>query len=202
MKGIIALFLCVFSISLAAQKLKTVSGNYDFLKDQTEINVVLTFDNVLITTDNLNEEQFLASHKKTFLSKEDKTEADWQSWSEGWKNYKANSFADEFLNGLAKTKKIKFGKDLNTKYTLVVDAKWFYPGWYGGFVFQPAKVSADLKFVETGSPSNIMLEIAADKIEGSGSGKKEDLAMEYGRISKAYEKLGKTLFKQLNVSVR
>lgn len=200
MKTFITVLLLIFTVNANAQ-VKEVAGNWDFLKGQTEMNVVLTYDNVKITTDNLSEEQFIANHRKTFTAK-GKSEADWAAWQQGWESFKAGAFADDFLSGLSKSRKMKFGKDLHSKYTMFVDAVWFYPGWTGGFVFQPAKVSTTIKFVETENPSNILLELSADKIEGAGSGKKEELAMEHGRIGQAYEKLGKTLVKYIDQKLK
>lgn len=201
MKKAFALMALLLTFLVNAQ-LKTVSGNYDFLKEGEEVNVVLKFDDVRITTDNFTEEQFIDSHRKTFLAREAKTQTDWDTWKEGWDHYKSEVFADDFLSGLSKSKKVKFGKNLETKYTLVVDTKWFYPGWSGGFIFQPAKISADLQFVETANPANVMLELKADKLQGAGSGKKEELAMEYNRIGQAYEKMGKILVRLLNAKVK
>ncbi|WP_259112749.1 hypothetical protein [Chryseobacterium sp. JUb7] len=103
-------------------------------------------------------------------------------------------FSDKLVDGLNKSKKIKFSKNADAKYTLMVEPQWMYAGW-SGFVMQPGKLSADMSFVETANPSHVLAKIKGDKIEGTGS--KVDYSMEYGRISAAYEKTGKELGKEI-----
>lgn len=67
-------------------------------------------------------------------------------------------------------------------------------------MMQPGKLSADLSFVETANPSNVLATVEADKIEGIGS--KVDYGMEYGRISAAYEKTGKELGKEIKKALQ
>ncbi len=59
----------VISTFAMAQKMKIVSGNFDFLKDQTEVNVELIFDkNVIFQAENLTEVQYLENRKNDVLA--------------------------------------------------------------------------------------------------------------------------------------
>ncbi|MCQ9640635.1 hypothetical protein MP478_14705 [Chryseobacterium sp. WG14] len=125
----------------------------------------------------------------------------WKEWSGNWNEHRESVFIQRFIEGLnAKSKKIKFGKDLKTKYTLLVETKWVYPGWSGGMIMQPAKLSTVVTFVETENPAKVIAKIQTDKIEGVGS--KVDYGMEYGRISAAYEKTGKELAKEIKKTLK
>ena len=100
-----------------------------------------------------------------------------------------------------KSKKEFFRNDVKAKYTLIIDAKWIYAGWYGGMIgSQEAKLTADLTFVETADPSKVIMKLQADKIQGKQMNK--DFNWEYGRIAAAYEVTGKKLGKEIKNAVK
>jgi len=61
-------------------------------------------------------------------------------------------------------------------------------------------LSADITIVETANPSNVLVTMKGDKIEGVGS--KVDYGMEYGRLSAAYEKTGKEIGKEIKKALK
>lgn len=190
--------MAIATTAFAQSQINFESGNFDFLKDQTEVNVQFKFENPLFQADNYTEAQYLERRKTETLAK--KGEEAWKEWNEEWKKHKESVFLDKFIDGLnAKAKKIKFTKGATTKYTLIIETKWVYAGWTG-FVTQPAKLSSELIFVETENPSKVMAKIQGNKIEGTGS--KVDYGMEYGRISAAYEKTGKELGKAIKSALK
>jgi len=192
MKKLFLLLFAAIATMNFAQNLTVTSGNLDFLKDQTEINVKFIDGEPLFQAENYTEAQYLERRKTETLAK--KGEAAWEKWISAWKQHSESIFSDKFVEGLNKSKKIKFSKNVDTKYTLMVEPQWMYAGW-SGFITQPGKLSADMSFVETANPSHVLAEIKGDKIEGTGS--KVDYGMEYGRISAAYEKTGKELEKEI-----
>ncbi len=197
-KLFVMFFMAIVMTAFAQSKINFESGNFNFLKGQTEVNVQFNFDNAAFQVENFTEEQYLERRKKETLEK--KGEASWQSWIAEWKNHRGSVFFDKFIDGLnSKVKNIKFGKDLNTKYTLIINTKWIYAGW-SGFVMQPGKLSSEISIVETDNPSKILVKIQTDKIEGVGS--KVNYHMEYGRISAAYEKTGKELSKEIKNALK
>ncbi|PWN66972.1 hypothetical protein C1631_019860 [Chryseobacterium phosphatilyticum] len=198
-KLLLLLLITVVNLSFAQSKLNYEFGNFDFLKDQTEVNVQYKFENPAFQVENYTEAQYLERRKAETLVKRD--EAAWQKWIGEWNQHKESVYMNRFINGLnAKSKKIRFGKDLKTKYTLVVETKWIYAGWAGGMLLQPAKLSTLITFVDNENPSQIVTKIQTDKIEGIGV--KGDYVMEYGRISAAYEKTGKELAKDITKSIK
>jgi len=108
---------------------------------------------------------------------------------------------DYFLKGVnGWSKKIAFKKNVNTKYTLIIDTKWVYAGWHAGLVAQEGKLTADLIFVETDNPSKVLMKLQAAQILGKQSNK--HFTMEYGRIAAAYEVTGKQLGKALRKEIK
>ncbi|CAH0124036.1 hypothetical protein [Chryseobacterium sp. Bi04] len=196
---LLLLFMAITTPLFAQSKLTYENGNFDFLKDQSDVNVQYKFENVTFQVDNYTEAQYLERRKTETLAK--KGEDAWKEWSGNWNEHRESVFIQRFIEGLnAKSKKIKFGKDLKTKYTLLVETKWVYPGWSGGMIMQPAKLSTVVTFVETENPAKVIAKIQTDKIEGVGS--KVDYGMEYGRISAAYEKTGKELAKEIKKTLK
>ncbi|MDW9381996.1 hypothetical protein [Chryseobacterium sp. JV558] len=197
-KLLLLLFVAIATTTFAQNKINIESGNFDFLKDQTEVNVQFKFEKPLFQADNYTEAQYLERRKAETLAK--KGEESWKEWDEEWQKHKESVFLDRFIQGLnGKAKKIKFSKGVTAKYTLILDTKWIYAGWTG-FVTQPAKLSSELIFVETENPSKVLAKIQGDKIEGIGS--KVSYHMEYGRISAAYEKTGKELGKAIKSALK
>ena len=176
-------------------------GNFDFLRDQTEVNVELRFENTHYQVENFTEEQYLERRKEDVLANRKRGEEGWQKWSEAWNRFKNTEYLNYFLKGInGKSKKINFKKDANTKYTLIIDAKWIYAGWHGGLIGQEAKLTSDLTFVETENPTKVVMKIYGDKILGKPQNK--DFVMEYGRIAGAYEATGKEVGKAIKKVIK
>ncbi|WP_426476299.1 hypothetical protein ACP3T3_13130 [Chryseobacterium sp. CBSDS_008] len=194
------LFMAIGVVAFAQNQINIQSGNFDFLKDQNEVNVQLVFDNAVYQEKNLTEAQYLENRKTDITAK--KSEAVWKNWIYQWEQFKNSEYLDYFLKGInGKSKKVVFKKDAQTKYTLIIDAKWIYAGWYGGMIgSQEAKLTADMKFVETDNPSKVMMRLQADKIGGKQMN--QQFAWEYGRIAAAYEVTGKKLGKEIKAVIK
>jgi len=196
-KIFLLLFVALTTMVFAQNKLTVESGNLDILKNQTEVNVQRIYGEPLFQAENLTETDYLNKRHQETVAK--KGEAAWKTWIDFWEQHVETIWTEKFVEGLNKSKKIKFSQNIETKYTLIIQPKWMYAGWQG-FVTQPGKLSADITIVETANPSNIVATIKADKIEGVGS--KVDYGMEYGRISAAYEKTGKEFGKELKKALK
>ncbi|WP_300354051.1 hypothetical protein [Chryseobacterium sp.] len=190
-KLFLMLFFAIASTAFSQNKINVIQGNYDFLKDQTEVNVQLKFDNAAYQEKNLSEAQYIESRKADITAR--KGDKVWDNWTYQWEKFKTSEYLEYFYKGInAKSKKIKFKNDVKAKYTLIIDAKWIYAGWYGGMIgSQEAKLTADLLFVETDNPSNVIMKLQADKIQGKKMN--DQFSWEYGRIAAAYEITGKKL---------
>jgi hypothetical protein len=188
-KLFLLLFVAITSMVFAQNEMNVTSGSFDFIKGQTEINVQLNFDNTLYQIENLTEKQYLENRKRDILANPEKTEADWQKWYEEWEKYKNTEYLNFFFKGANSKSKVVFKTDSNAKYTLIINAKWIYAGWHGGVVGQEAKLSADLKVVETNNPVKVLMEAKCDRIAGKIMNK--NFIMEYGRIAGAFEATGR-----------
>jgi len=199
-KLLLLLFVAITTSTFAQNKINFEQGNFDFLKDQSEVNVKLVFDNAVYQEKNFTEAQYLENRKADITAK--KSEAVWNNWMHQWDKFKTSEYLDYFLKGInGKSKKVVFKGDAKTKYTLIIDAKWIYAGWYGGMIgSQEAKLTADMKFVETDNPSNVVMKLQADKIGGKQMNK--EFAWEYGRIAAAYEVTGKKLGKEIKEVIK
>ncbi|MCX8534457.1 hypothetical protein [Chryseobacterium luquanense] len=191
------LFVAVSTTILAQDKLTIESGNLSFLKGQTEVNVERNYGSPLFQAENFTETEYLDRRHKETVAK--KSEVAWKTWIDTWEQHVETIWTEKFIEGLNKSKKIKFAQNVETKYTLIIHPKWMYAGWQG-FVTQPGKLSAEITIVETANPSNVLATLKGDKIEGTGS--KVDYGMEYGRISAAYEKTGKEFGKELKKALK
>lgn len=199
-KLFLILFMTIATLSFAQDQINIESGNFDFLKDQSEVNVQLKFDNATYQEKNLSEAQYLENREADITNK--KNEKVWKNWIYQWKRFKSTEYLEYFFKGVnSKSKKVTFRNDIKAKYTLIIDAKWIYAGWYGGMIgSQEAKLTANLTFVETENPSNVVMRLKADKILGKQMNR--DFNWEYGRIAAVYEVTGKKLGKQIKNAVK
>ncbi len=199
-KLLLVLFVSITMIA-NGQNFKLASGSLAALKDQTEVNVELNFDNVLMMKENITEAQYLENRKQELLSNPKRGEAGWQKWSGEWEKYKKEEYIQYFLKGLNKSyKKIKFDTGSSAKYTIVLDTKWVFPGWHAGLVAMTAEISGTIKVVEAGNPSNVIAVIELEKFDKFV--KNKEIVMEYGRIAAAYESAGKYFVKEMKKSFR
>ncbi|MFC7347462.1 hypothetical protein ACFQO9_12105 [Chryseobacterium zhengzhouense] len=195
-KIFLLLFVTVTTMSFG-QNLTIISGNLGFLKGQTEVNVERNYGSPLFQADNFSETEYLERRHKETVAK--KGEAVWKTWIDTWEQHVETIWTEKFVEGLNKSKKIKFAQNIEAKYTLIIRPTWMYAGW-SGFVTQPGKLSAEITIVETANPSNVLVTMKGDKIEGVGS--KVDYGMEYGRLSAAYEKTGKEIGKEIKKALK
>lgn len=201
MRKLFLLLLMVITTTVFAQnQINFESGNFDFLKDQTEVNVQLKFDHAVYQEKNFTEAQYIENREKDITAK--KNEKVWKNWIFQWENFKKSEYLEYFFKGInSKSKKIIFKNDVKAKYTLIIDAKWIYAGWYGGMIgSQEAKLTSELTFVETDNPSKVVMRLQADKIQGKKMNK--DFSWEYGRIAAAYEITGKKLGTEIKKAIK
>ncbi len=193
----ITILLVTLTASITfAQKLKVESGEFDFLKDQKEINVKFNYDGLKLYKDNISEEEYVAKNVK---EKNEKSPGKGDGWKKEWYNAREVTYAPKFLElmnrYLYKEKGIKFQENLpDTKYTLLVNVMWMYPGWNAAVMRQPSKLTTVLQFVETTNPENIVLEISSKNAPGNKFG---GTFSDADRMGESFAKTGKSLGKLL-----
>lgn len=190
------LVFALFMISGAAfaQDMEVVKGNFDFLKDQKEINTVFDYSNFTMMKEKKSEAQYIQEHKADL---DEKAKGNGNLWEKRWVVAKDQIWTPKFLEigniVLSKAgKELNFQEGLNTPYTLIVQTVWIYPGWDAGIMKQPAKVTTNLKFVETANKSNVLLEITSEEAPGDQWG--SNFSNET-RIGEGYAKTAKSLSK-------
>ncbi len=194
MKKHITLVLILFTVVVYSQKLKVKNGGFDFINGQKEINVEFVYDNMTLLKKNISNDQYVKEHSAEL---EEKTKGKGKSWKKSWYASRELIYAPKFLElmnrYLHENEGIYFGEELtDTKYTLIVETVWVYPGWNAAVMRQPAKVSTVLKFVETANKDNVLLEISSKDAPGNrygGTFSNED------RLGEGYAKTGKSVAK-------
>lgn len=182
-----------FVTTASAQKMKVESGDFSFLKGQTELKVVMDYSKATFYKEKMNEEKYIAERKKEIGDNKGKNEA--EKWAADWEHSKKNTFVDKFLASMNKNMNIKASEDVDSKYTLIVETIWIYPGWFAAVMKQPAKVTTRLKFVETANPSNVLLVINSKDAPGDNY---IGVANNNDRIAEGYAKTGKSLARLIN----
>lgn len=188
-KLVLTIFVFLMGM-VSAQKMRVTSGNFDFLKGQTELNLKMDYRHVEFYKENMNEAAYIAKQEKD-IQKAGKSPDEFERWKKDWEYSKDTQFVDKFLASMNKNSDFKTSvNNSSAKYTLIVETVWIYPGWFGGIMNQPSKLSTLLKFVETSDPSHVLLEIDSKNAPGDNF---VGLPNNNDRISEGYAKTAKTL---------
>lgn len=179
-----------------AQDMNVVNGSFDFFKTQKEINVEFDYSGFTMMKEKKTEAQYVEERTAEL---NEKSKGNGNIWKKKWESSKELIWNPKFLElinvVLTKEKKdVSFQEGLTTPYTLIVKTVWLYPGWDAGIMKQPAKVSTNLKFVETANKSNVLLEISSEEAPGDQWG--NNFSNE-SRIGEGYAKTAKSLAKLL-----
>ncbi|WJS95846.1 hypothetical protein NYQ10_05165 [Flavobacterium johnsoniae] len=191
-KLIIACFF--ISGAIFAQDMNVVQGNFDFLKDQKEVNVSFDYSDFTMMKEKMPEAQYVQEHKADL---DKKAKGNGNIWEKKWIAAREQIWTPKFLE-IANTVLTKEKKDLNfqeglkTPYTLIVKTVWLFPGWDAGIMKQPAKVTTNLKFVDSANKSNVLLEITSDEAPGDQWG--SNFSNE-SRLGEGYAKTAKSMSK-------
>jgi len=196
-KLMLILLMGIPTISIA-QSLTVISGNFDFLKDQKELNIEFDYSPLTFYNEKISEDEYVKRRIKEISDSKGKTEG--EIWKSDWEQSKTNDFQNKFISLMNRNLKIiETNKNPNAKYTLIVQSVWIYPGWFAGVMAQAAKVSTRLKFVETENPSYVLLEIDSEKAPGSAYG---GVANNNDRMAEGYAKTGKSLAKLITKKIK
>ncbi|MFS4493088.1 hypothetical protein [Maribacter sp. 2308TA10-17] len=194
MKNFITLVLVFAFTSIYSQKIKVEQGSFDFIVGQKEVNVIFDYDNMKLMKENFTNEEYIT---KRSADLEEKARGKGKTWEKAWNSSRELIWNPKFLElinkYLGKDKDMYFAEDLqDTKYTLIVETVWLYPGWDAGIMKQPAKVTTNLKFVETANHDTILLEINSKNAPGDQWGNNYS---NESRVGEGYAKTAKTLAK-------
>ncbi|WP_326981264.1 hypothetical protein VUJ46_13455 [Chryseobacterium sp. MYb264] len=187
-KTLFLLFLAVSALMMA-QRVKVISGDYNFLKDQKFIKVVFKFEGVTFAKKKISEDQYIAERMGDIEKSSGKEEA--EKWKNDWEYSKSKTFQDKFLASWNKNTKIEASTNFEkTKYTLIVEPTWIYQGWFGGIMNDPAQLNTKMSFVETDNPSNVLMVVEGIKATGDNV---IGIPNNNDRIAECYAKTSKML---------
>ncbi|MDQ0783529.1 hypothetical protein [Chryseobacterium sp. W4I1] len=165
MKKIFLLILITIFTSLTAQRVRVISGDYNFLKDQKFIKVVFKYDHLKFEKKNLTEQEFLDIRIAEIEKAKGKEEA--EKWKADWEYSKEKSFPDKFMMSWNKNATIQASdKFAQTKYTLIVEPTWVHVGLFFPLASDKALVSSKMTFVETDNPGNVLMVVEGIKATG------------------------------------
>jgi len=191
MKNYITLFVLVACTTAFAQKMKIQEGSFDFLVGQKAINVEFVYENMTLLKKKLPEEQYVEEHSAEM---EEKSKGKGKTWEKKWAAARELIWQPKFLELMNRyfydDHGISFEEGLaDAQYTLIVETVWLFPGWDAGVMKQPAKVTTNLKFVETANRDNVLSEVTSENAPGDQWGSSfsnED------RLGEGYAKTGKS----------
>ncbi len=194
MKRYLTLVLAIVCTTVYAQKIKVEQGSFDFIAGQKEVNVVFDYDSMKLMKENFTNEEYIS---KRSADLEEKARGKGKTWEKAWNSSRELIWNPKFLElinkYLGEKEGMYFAEDLaDTKYTLIVETVWLYPGWDAGIMKQHAKVTTNLKFVETANKNNILLEVSSKNAPGDQWGNNYS---NESRVGEGYAKTAKTLAK-------
>lgn len=187
-KTLFLLFLAISTFAMA-QRVKVISGDYNFLKGQKFIKVVFKFEGVTFAKKKITEDQYIADRMEDIEKTSGKEEA--EKWKKDWEYSKTNTFQEKFLASWNKNTDIKAATNFEmTKYTLIVEPTWIYQGWFAGVMNDPAQLNTRMSFVETDNPSNVLMVVEGIKATGDNV---IGIPNNNDRIAECYAKTSKML---------
>jgi hypothetical protein len=197
MKKIIAVLgLLAFSfMSTSAQKIKTKEGDPSVLKNEVNINIEFTYDNLSVGKF-ANEQDYIKKKTDEYNAK---TPGRGDIWAKDWIADRANRYEPKFIDLWLITSKKTISKD--AKYTLIFKTKSIEPGYNvaGGMVAfggrKNAEIDAEVWIVETANRNNKVAVLTIDNVPGGTWG-----GYDYDtgtRIAESYAKAAKSLCKYI-----
>ena len=197
MKKLAVLVVLFIASTMTSQKMEVVKGDFGFLKGQKEINVIMDYSNMTVMKEKKSNADYVADRTKEL---NDKVRGNGDAWAQKWNASREMIWNPKFMElvnvVLAKEKKDLSFKEgaKDAKYTLIVETVWLFTGFDVMVMKQPAKVTTNLKFVETANKSNVLLEISSENAPGDQYG--NNFSNE-SRIGEGYAKTGKSLAKMI-----
>jgi hypothetical protein len=180
-RSVLFLALCLCSIQFAtAQFIKLDRDALAFLAAEEKVNLSFTYNDLLFNSDELNEDHYLYYiNKKLVRIFGDELANDWaQLYLEHKKKTFTTAFEAMFNKHISKFKRAPnfVINDTTANYTMNINSEWMYFGYGGnGPMAQPAKLSTEITFFKTSTPSDIISSVLIMKTKGSSFGDKYEI---------------------------
>ena len=179
----------LFSFACLAQKIKVTSGDLNFLKGQTTINVEYSYDNMGVGK--FDKEEDYINEKVEDYNKKEAGRGD--KWKESWIADREERFEpkfEELINKNLEKSNVKIGEFPDATYTMLVKTTYTEPGFNVGVVRKNAYTDYEVVFIENETQEEVAT-MTILKSPGLGAmGYDFDSGL---RIQESYAKAGKEL---------
>jgi hypothetical protein len=187
------LVISFFCINAAAQKIKITAGDPSVLKNEANINIEFTYEN--LTVGKLTEKEYVKKKTDEYNAK---TPGRGDIWAKDWISDRTNRYEPKFIDLWMITGKKTISKE--AKYTLIFKTQSIEPGYNiaGGMMLggrKSASIDAEVWIVETANRNN---KIAVLSVENAPGGTWTSNDYDAGtRISESYAISAKKLCKNI-----
>lgn len=172
-----------------AQRIKVTQGSLDALKNEREINIEYTYDNMSVGKFD-NEADYV---KKRIEELNKKESGRGNTWAKAWVDDRKSRFEPKFDELFTKNSEMTLNK--NAKYTIIFNTSFVEPGFNVGVMKKNAYIDGEVLIVETADRSKVVAKLTIEKAPGrSFWGNDYDTGE---RISEAYAMSGKALAKKI-----
>ncbi|MGX5816700.1 hypothetical protein ACWKWU_00800 [Chitinophaga lutea] len=172
-----------------AQKIRVSDGSLDVLKDQKEINLEFTYDNMKVGK--FDSEADYIKSRKADLDKKEPGRGD--TWEKSWIADRKSRYEPKFDDLFTQVTDMKVAP--GAKYTLIFHTNFTEPGFNVGVMKKSAYIDADFTVVETADRNKVVAKGTIDKAPGRTFWGSDFDTGE--RIGEAYEMAGKALGKKI-----
>jgi hypothetical protein len=177
------------SLGADAQRIKTVNGNADILKNESAVNIEFVYDG--LSVGKFDKEADYIKTKTEEYNKKEPGRGD--SWAKSWVSDRESRFEPRFINEFQDATGMTVKKD--AKYTLVFKTTSIEPGYNIVISRKNAEIDAEAWIVETADKSKKLAEFTISNAPGRIYG-----GYDYDtgtRIQESYAVSGKRLGKYL-----
>ncbi len=188
-KFVVMAALVFFALNTTAQRIKTIEGDLDVLKNETAINIEFTYDNMSVGKYD-KESEYLDKKTAEYNSKEP---GRGDSWAKNWVSDRKRIFEPKFLELFEKNSGMSNKAD--AKYTMIFHTTSTEPGFNIYVTRKNAEIDATVTIVETADRSKKIAVIDVKNAPGRTYSGYDYATGE--RISECYAVAGKRLGKHI-----
>lgn len=175
-----------------ASKVILKSGDFNFLKNEKQLNVEYDYSTLKVGAFN-SEQEYIDKRVKELNEKE---AGKGDKWKEGWVNARKERFQPKFKelynDKMGDEKKATIDENAKSaKYTLIVRTTFIEPGYNIGISKKPSFVNFEFEYVETADHTKKLAEAYVNNVIGS-----QAMGFDYdtgSRVAESYAKGGKML---------
>jgi hypothetical protein len=181
---VIVLMLSLTAVN--AQKIKVIEGDLAKLKGVKSFKTEFTYTPMIVGKD--KDEKDYIQEKKQKLDEKEPGRGD--TWEKAWVADRKDRFEPQFRELFSKHSGMSAVDD-SSPYTMIFKTTRTEPGWNVGVMRVPAYIDAEVWFVETANPDNVLAKISIKNSPG-----RDAFGMDYEtglRLQESYAKAGKSL---------